>query len=305
MQIWVEKMNGIIIIDKPQNYTSFDVIAVLRKKLNQKKIGHMGTLDPMATGVLPIVIGDTAKFQIYSNDHNKEYIAKIQFGIETDTLDNTGKIISQKESHIDKKSLEKTLKLFTGNIKQIPPMFSAIKLNGKKLYELARKGIEVERKARDITIYNLELLNFDEKNQTAEITVLCSQGTYIRTLCHDIGKNLNCPATMYSLRRTLSGGFKIENSANMEEIKNLSPKEICEKYLLPTDSFLQDYAQIHISKAQSERFKNGGALSLSRLNFENEFKDGIIYRLYSENNFVGLGKTDILRKELKVLKCVR
>ena len=297
-------MNGIIIIDKPQNYTSFDVIAILRKKLNQKKIGHMGTLDPMATGVLPIVIGDTAKFQIYANNHNKEYIAKIQFGIETDTLDHTGKIISKKESHINEKRLIETLKQFVGEIQQIPPMFSAIKLNGKKLYELARKGIEVERKARVITINNLQLLNFDEKNQTAEIKVLCSKGTYIRTLCHDIGKSLNCPATMSSLRRTLSGGFKVENSVGLEKIGNLSAEEICEKYLLPTDSLLKNYEKIYISKAQSERFKNGGALSLSRLNFQNGFQDGIIYRLYSENNFVGLGKSDTLKEELKVLKCV-
>lgn len=297
-------MNGIIIVDKPQNYTSFDVIAVLRKKLNQKKIGHMGTLDPMATGVLPIVVGDATKFQIYSTNHNKEYITKIQLGISTDSLDSTGTVLLRKECHINEKMFLEVLKQFLGDIKQVPPMFSAIKINGKKLYELARKGIEVKREERSIKIYDLKLLNFDEKNQTAEFKVLCSQGTYIRTLCHDIGTRLNCPATMSYLRRTLSGEFKIENSISLEKIKELSKEKIREDYLLPTDILLTRYDKIEISKAQAERFKNGGALSLSRLNLQNEFRNEEIYRLYCENNFIGVGKANILKEELKVLKCI-
>ncbi len=297
-------MNGIIIVDKPQNYTSFDVIAVLRKKLNQKKIGHMGTLDPMATGVLPIVVGDAAKFQIYSTNHNKEYIAKIQLGISTDSLDSTGTVLLKKECHINEKMFLEVLKQFLGDIKQVPPMFSAIKINGKKLYELARKGIEVKREERSIKIYDLKLLNFDEKNQEAEIKVLCSQGTYIRTLCHDIGEKLGCPAVMSYLRRTLSGGFKVENSISLEKIKELSKEKICEDYLLPTDTLLTGYDKIEISKAQAERFKNGGALSLSRLSLQSEFQNDEIYRLYCENNFVGIGRANILKEELKVLKCI-
>lgn len=297
-------MNGIIIIDKPQNYTSFDVIAILRKKLNQKKIGHMGTLDPMATGVLPVVVGDSAKFQIYANNHDKEYIAKIQLGISTDTLDSTGHIICEKKCNVNKNQFLEVLKKFKGEIQQLPPMFSAIKINGKKLYELARKGIEVNRKKRNVNIYNLELLNFDEKNQIAEIKVFCSQGTYIRTLCNDIGTELNCPSVMSYLRRTLSGGFKIESSITPEKIKDLSLKEIQEKYLLPTDMLLQEYEKIQITKAQSDRFKNGGALALSRLHFEKEFQNEAVYRLYCNGNFVGIGRANILKEELKVLKCV-
>ena len=297
-------MNGIIIVDKPQNYTSFDVIAVLRKKLNQKKIGHMGTLDPMATGVLPIVVGDAAKFQIYSTNHDKEYVAEIQLGVSTDSLDSTGTVLLRKECNVSEKMFREVLKQFLGDIKQVPPMFSAIKINGKKLYELARKGIEVKREERSIKIYDLKLLNFDEKSQTAEIKVLCSQGTYIRTLCYDIGKRLNCPATMSCLRRTLSGRFKIENSVSLEKIKKLSKEKICEDYLLPTDMLLSGYDKIEISKAQAERFKNGGALSLSRLYLQSEFRNEEIYRLYCENNFIGIGKADTLKEELKVLKCI-
>ena len=291
-------MNGIIIVDKPQNYTSFDVIAVLRKKLNQKKIGHMGTLDPMATGVLPIVVGDAAKFQIYSTNHDKEYIARIKLGISTDSLDTTGNVILEKKCHINENAFVEALKQFVGDIKQVPPMFSAIKINGKKLYELARKGIEVKREERSVKIYDLKLLNFDEKNQEAEIKVLCSQGTYIRTLCQDIGEKLDCPAIMSYLRRTLSGGFRLE------KLKDLSKEKICEDYLLPTDKLLEGYDKIAISKAQAERFKNGGALSLSRLNLESEFQNEKIYRLYCENNFIGVGKANTLKEELKVLKCI-
>ena len=297
-------MNGIIIVDKPQNYTSFDVIAVLRKKLNQKKIGHMGTLDPMATGVLPIVVGDAAKFQIYSTNHDKEYIARIKLGISTDSLDSTGNVILEKKCHINENAFVEVLKQFMGDIKQVPPMFSAIKINGKKLYELARKGIEVKREERSVKIYDLKLLNFDEKNQEAEIKVLCSQGTYIRTLCQDIGEKLDCPAMMSYLRRTLSGGFRIENSISLEKLKDLSKEKICEDYLLPTDKLLERYDKIAISKAQAERFKNGGALSLSRLNLESEFQNEEIYRLYCENNFIGVGKANTLKEELKVLKCI-
>ena len=271
-------MNGIIIIDKPQNYTSFDIIAILRKKFNQKKIGHMGTLDPMATGVLPVLLGDTAKFQIFTENKDKEYIAKMEFGLTTDTLDSTGNILSTSNQKVTEKNFLKTTKSFLGKIKQIPPMFSAIKQNGKKLCDLARKGIEVERKEREVDIKNIDIISFDEKNQTAVVKVRCSAGTYIRTLCSDIGNILGCGATMIELRRTESNGFKESDSITLGEIEKYSTEEIKNNYIFPTEYLFKNFKKIGISEAQKIRFKN---------------------------EFVGLGLICKEKNEIKVLKYIK
>ena len=180
-------MNGIIVVNKPKNHTSFDVIAILRKKLGQKKIGHMGTLDPMATGVLPILLGSTAKFQIFTEENEKEYIAEIIFGLTTTTWDIFGEETGRKDAKVLRENLTEILPKFTGKIMQVPPMFSAIKKNGVKLCDLARKGKEIEREAREVEIKKLEVLDFNEEKQTAKLKILCSKGTYIRSLCHEIG----------------------------------------------------------------------------------------------------------------------
>ena len=296
-------MNGIIIINKPKDFTSFDVIAVLRKKLGQRKIGHMGTLDPMATGVLPILLGETAKFQIYCASNDKRYIAKMHLGMTTDSLDVTGKILTDVKSKITREKYEEILKKFRGNIKQLPPMFSAIKKDGKKLYDLARKGIEVERTPREITIKNLTLLDFDEKNQNATIDVTCSKGTYIRSLCSDIGENLGCGAVMTDLNRTESNGFNISQSISLDKLKELSIDDIVKNHILPTDSLFENQNKVNISSSQETRFKNGGNLSLQRLKLPNNLKSGEIIRVYSEEIFVGLGQIDKNSGELKILKC--
>lgn len=297
-------MNGIIIIDKPENYTSFDVIAVLRKKLHQKKIGHMGTLDPMATGVLPILLGETAKFQIFTNHNDKEYTAKMQLGIVTDTLDITGKIISITDSLVKREEFQNALKIFEGEILQTPPMFSAIKKGGQKLCDLARKGVEIYREKRKITIKSLKLLEFDEKNQTAVIKVLCSQGTYIRSLCDDIGKHLNCGAAMSSLRRTRSNGFCEDTSITLETLQTLDIEEIQKKYVLPTEYLFKNNIKINVTTAQAQRFLNGGALSRDRIFTNKSAKNFDICRVYCNENFIGLGKIIDETNEIKVLKCL-
>lgn len=298
-------MNGIIIVDKPQNYTSFDVIAILRKKFNQKKIGHMGTLDPMATGVLPVLLGDTAKFQIFTENKDKEYIAKMEFGLTTDTLDSTGNILSTSNQKVTEKNFLKTIQGFLGKIKQIPPMFSAIKQNGKKLCDLARKGIEVERKEREVDIKNIDVISFDEKTQTAVVKVRCSAGTYIRTLCSDIGNVLGCGATMTELRRTESNGFKESDSITLGEIEKYSTEEIKNNYIFPTEYLFKNFKKICISKAQKTRFKNGGALSIERIFINFSVKDKEIIQICCENEFVGLGLICKEKNEIKVLKCIK
>lgn len=297
-------MNGIIIIDKPKDYTSFDVIAVLRKKFKQKKMGHMGTLDPMATGVLPVLLGETAKFQVFALDNDKAYIAEIRFGMTTDTLDITGKILSKTESHITIKELCEVLDKFRGEIDQVPPMFSAIKKDGQKLYDLARNGIEIERDSRKVNIKSLEIIDFSEKNQTAEINVLCSKGTYIRSLCSDIGKALGCGGVMSYLRRTLSNGFSEKMSVSLEKITQSSLEEIEKSYILSTESLFKNQKSAEITKAQAIRFKNGGNLFISRLNIdENICIDNEIYKLYNDGKFIGIGRICKELGELKVLKC--
>lgn len=296
-------MNGIIVIDKPKGYTSFDVIAVLRKKLHQKKIGHMGTLDPMATGVLPILLGETAKFQIFATNNDKAYIAEMQLGVTTDTLDVTGKILSKIESHVTKKELEKILSNFKGEINQVPPMFSAIKKNGKKLCDLARRGVNVEREARIITIKSLEIMNFNEENQTIKINVLCSKGTYIRSLCADIGDELHCGSTMTYLRRTLSNGFSEKMSLSLEKIISSSMEEIEKNYILPTEHLFKNEKSVDITAAQAFRFKNGGNLMISRLDIKTPYCNDQIFKVYVNNQFIGIGKVCTESEELKFLKC--
>lgn len=298
------EMNGILVVDKPKDFTSFDVIAKLRKKLLQKKIGHMGTLDPMATGVLPILLGDSAKFQIFSSDNAKSYDAKICFGIKTDTLDVTGTVISQKKSAVSLLQFESVINDFIGEIYQTPPMFSAIKQNGIKLCNLARKGINIDREKRKVFVNSIKILDFNENHQEAKISVLCSKGTYIRSLCDDIGNKLGCGAALGELRRMLSNGFKIENSIKLATILELNAEDI-KNYILPTERMFEDLPTVNITAAQSLRFKNGGNLAISRVGFTSCAIDNKIYKIYCDKNFVGLGKIDLNAAELKVLKCLR
>ena len=298
-------MNGIIIVDKPKGFTSFDIVAKLRKKLSQRKIGHMGTLDPMATGVLPILLGDTAKFQIFANNNNKSYKAKIKFGITTDTLDITGQVLSTHRVDITKQDLKNVLYKFLGEIYQIPPMFSAIKKCGVKLYDLARNGVSVDREKRKIFIKDIKIINFDSENDEAEILVDCSKGTYIRTLCDDIGRALGCGATLSELRRTSSNGFDEKDSIALMEIIDMSLEDVFKKCVLPTERLFETFPTAYITPNQSIRFRNGGALMTERVKFDDIPQNDVIYKVRCNEEFIGLGKIDGMSHELKVLKCLK
>ena len=294
-------MNGIIIINKPKNFTSFDVVAVMRKLLNEKKVGHTGTLDPMATGVLPILIGRATKLQEYISSSNKEYVAKFQLGITTDTLDITGKVLSSATSNISKEKFEKILGDFRGEINQIPPMFSAVQKNGVRLYSLARKGLEVSREARKVIINELKLLYFDENLQQGTFMVNCFKGTYVRALCADIGKKLGCGAVLTDLQRTKTCTFNITDCITLEDAAKFAQNGTLLKHILPCDITLENYSEINISAPQSTRFKNGGSLSLDRISVKKNLKNGELVKVYSSKlNFIGLGKINFEKNELTV-----
>lgn len=296
-------MNGIIIVDKPKDFTSFDVVAVVRKILHEKKVGHSGTLDPMATGVLPVLIGKATKTQELLPDTDKEYHAHFKLGITTDTLDITGKVLSECKSSISKADIENILPEFRGDIMQIPPMYSALSRDGVRLYELARKGIEVERYERRVTISELILDEFDEKEQSGIITVKCSKGTYIRSICDDIGKKLGCGCIMTDLRRTLACGYDISESFSLDEIKKLAEENRISEIIKSIDSIFNCFDEIHVTEKQTFRFKNGGGLMLSRIYGIANPDNGKLYRVYGNNNdFLGLGIVDIEKEELSVKK---
>ena len=294
-------MNGILIIDKPTDFTSFDVVAVVRKSLHEKKTGHTGTLDPMATGVLPILLGTAAKAQIYLPDTDKEYICSFQFGFATDTLDITGKVLDKCPSDIKKSDIEEILPQFRGDILQKPPMYSAVSKNGVRLYELARKGIEVEREARPVTISKLELLDFDESTQSGKLQIACSKGTYIRVICDDMGKALNDLCTMTALRRTKACGFDESQAIPLQKVRELGAENIM-PYIKPVESLFTHLADIHITDKQAFRFSNGGSLSLSRLNGISDRTDGTLYRICHNDMFLGLGSVNADTGELEFEK---
>lgn len=296
-------MNGIIVIDKSNGYTSFDVVAKMRRICGEKKIGHTGTLDPMATGVLPILIGNATKAQSLLPESDKEYEATFGFGITTDTLDITGKILSQTESNVKLEDLEAVLPQFRGDIMQLPPMYSAVSKDGVRLYELARKGLVTEREARPITVYKLDLLNFDEQLQSAQILVKCSKGTYIRSICDDIGQVLGCGAVMTSLRRVTACGYTLDDAITLEKAKELSENGMLEEYLRPTESVFACYPSVKVTEAQAVRFKNGGGLMLSRTDVDDSSENGAYYRVYNSSDvFLGLGYVNKEKEELSVKK---
>lgn len=283
-------MNGVLVVDKPSEFTSFDVVAVVRKLSGQRKIGHTGTLDPNATGVLPLLLGNATKAQDIIPNHDKEYVADFKLGITTDTLDVWGQVKTEQKSDVNRAQAEAIIKKFTGEIEQIPPMFSAISVNGQRLYDLARKGVEIERQSRKITVYELELLNFDESKQSGSIRVKCSKGTYIRTLIDDIGSELGCGAVMTALRRTMACGFELSQALTLDEIKKLSQNGELENQLQSTESLFFDYPELYITDAQAKRFYNGGELDVQRTKLADKtVSDGSIYRIKGAKMFLGLG----------------
>lgn len=296
-------MNGIIVIDKPEGFTSFDAVAVARRYTGEKKIGHTGTLDPMATGVLPLLIGRAAKAADLLPDTSKTYTADFQFGIKTDTADRTGTLQQEKESQITEAELKGVLPRFHGEIQQVPPMYSAVSVGGKRLYSLARQGIEVERAPRPVQIDSLSLLAFDEKRQTGKLRITCGKGTYIRTLIEDIAAALGNYGVMTALRRTAACGFDEREAITPERLKEAAAAGTIAAFLRPTELLFEDLPEVRLSPAQTVRFQNGGALDVRRLKTEKPLMDGDKLRVYSDAHvFLAIGRYKQENHEVKLLK---
>ncbi len=295
-------MNGVLIIDKPAEFTSFDVIAVVRRATGQRKIGHTGTLDPNATGVLPILLGTATKAQDLILNHDKSYTAEFMLGKTTDTLDIWGSITKEMHSNVKKSDILSILPQFTGTIDQIPPMYSAIQKNGQRLYDLARKGIEIPRESRRITVYSLELADFDEKTQCGTLKISCSKGTYVRSLIDDIGRVLNTGAVMTALRRTQACGFTLDDCITLDRVTELAGNGELEAYVKSAESLFEQCRYICISDAQANRFSNGGALDIARTFLaKSTVKNGEIFRVKNRaDKFLGLAAADTETGQLKI-----
>jgi len=287
-------MDGVINVYKPVGITSFDVVWKIRKLAHTKKVGHTGTLDPEACGVLPICIGKGTKIVDYIMNGTKEYKASLRLGIVTDTYDREGKIISQSEVLCSEKEVLETIHSFVGEIQQIPPMYSALKVNGVRLYELARKGIEIERKARQITIFDIEVLEI--KLPYVSFIVKCSKGTYIRSLCYDIGEKLKCGGAMWALERTKTSIFKLENSIPLE---NLTEDNIADS-LITIEEALAEYPSIKINSAFKKQLLNG--MKVYEKEVINSLKENQVYRVFlDDTGFLGLGMLEVNGLKMKKL----
>ncbi|MBR4954785.1 MAG: tRNA pseudouridine(55) synthase TruB [Clostridia bacterium] len=294
--------NGILVFDKPQSFTSHDVVAKMRGILRQKKIGHAGTLDPMATGVLVVLLGNATRASDYAAAQTKEYIAGLRLGTVTDSQDITGKVLEQRDVQVTQEQLEQTLRGFTGDISQLPPMFSAVSVGGVRLYKLARKGAEIEREARDIEIQDIELLDSQEREHS--LRVVCSKGTYIRTLCHDIGQALGCGACMSALRRTAVGNFGIDKALSFEQVERLRDEGRLAEYILPTDSVFAHLPAVTLNEKGFARALNGAFISADELT-EGKLPDtDELCRVYSpEGEFIMLGRGGLLDRGGQALFC--
>lgn len=295
-------MNGILCMNKPQDFTSFDVIGKLRGILHMKRLGHTGTLDPMATGVLPILVGTATKACDILPNQDKTYQATVVFGKATDTLDIWGKPVQDyPEQHVTEAALRAVLPEFLGDITQLPPMYSAVSVNGKRLYELARKGETVERPTRTVHIDAITLDAFDETQQTATLTVSCGKGTYIRTLLSDMGQRLGGDAVMTALTRTAACGYPLQECLTFEQVAAAMADGTLEEHLLPTDSLFSSYPKLRLNAAQERMFCNGVKLDLNRL--RNLQPDQDIYTVYgATGTFLGTALADRTQQELRIGK---
>ena len=295
-------MNGIILINKEKEYTSHDVVYKIKKLLNEK-VGHTGTLDPMATGVLPLLVGKGTLCSKYLINHDKIYKVKLELGKKTATADIEGEIIEEKEVSKDtfeKDNIEKTFETFIGKQQQIPPIYSAIKVNGKKLYEYARKGQEVKIEPRDIEIYYIKLLNIDEENLQIEFEVSCSKGTYIRSLCEDIAGKLGTVGFMKELQRIKVGEFELKDTVTIKDIEeNIENEEFFEKHFISIEKLFKNKDKIELDNKKLEMFLNGVKLKLNGITTNNT---NDIYRIYNNNKFIGIGviEYNLLKRDIVI-----
>ena len=281
------EISGVLLVSKHKGVTSHDIVFKIRRLFGTKKVGHTGTLDPLATGVLPVLIGRSAKAAEYLLSENKKYTAEIKLGITTDTEDTTGNILTECDTLPTKDEFFAACKRFEGEISQIPPMYSALKVNGKKLVDLARQGIEIERQARKITIFSIVPSVVSEENGIYRIEVACSKGTYIRTLCANIGAYLGCGAAMSALERTQSGDFLIENAHTIDELENMTEKER-EALLLPPESLFEGAPCVRFSEFFTRIFKSGCEIYQKKIN--TNFPVGTYVRVYEGDEFLALAE---------------
>ena len=276
--------NGILVIDKSAGWTSQDVAAKLRGVFHERRVGHGGTLDPMATGVLPVFIGRATRAAEFLESAEKEYVAGLRLGVVTDTQDTSGTVLETNSVCVTRAQLEASLRQFLGPIEQIPPMYSAIKINGQKLYELARRGQEVARRPRSITIHALELLEGEGADWT--VRVRCSKGTYVRTLCHDLGRALGCGGCMSSLRRTRAGSFTLAQAVTMQQVLDFAAGQDPQQLLMPVDAVFAAHPPLIVTLGQAAKLKNGAQVK------DWQFQPGT-YRVYAEDGeFLLLGRVE-------------
>ncbi|MBQ7084918.1 MAG: tRNA pseudouridine(55) synthase TruB, partial [Anaerotignum sp.] len=281
--------DGIFNIYKEKGFTSHDVVAIVRRTIHMKKVGHTGTLDPDAEGVLPVCVGKATKLSDVIMDGRKSYRAMLRLGITTTTEDASGEVLETKDVDFSEDKIREVVASFIGKLEQVPPMYSAVKVNGKKLYELAREGKEIERKSRTIEVYDIRICQFLPPDRV-EIDVDCSKGTYIRTLCSDIGKALGCGGHMAELLRTRTGAFSLENAIKLEELKALAEQEKVEDVLLTMEEALKDFPVVKVSEKSAKFLYNGGKIQERFFTEKPAFyKEGDIVATYDhENNLVGL-----------------
>lgn len=279
-------MNGIINIYKEKGFTSFDVVAKMRGILKIKKIGHTGTLDPDAMGVLPVCIGNGTKLVELLADHDKEYIAELLLGVSTDTQDMTGTVLKEAAVNVSEAEVKAVVENFVGDSMQIPPMYSALKVNGKKLYELARAGQEVERKARPVTFHEIEILSMDLP--IVKMRVVCSKGTYIRTLCNDIGEKLGCFGAMKSLLRTRVGNFGIEEAITLSQLEAYRDADELHKVIVSADNVFEHLPAVYAKEEFVKLLDNGNTIYPNMLNEPPFFTDGCEVRVYGKDKFYGI-----------------
>lgn len=281
-------MNGVINIYKNTGMTSFDVVAMVRRVAKMKKVGHTGTLDPAASGVLPVCLGKATKIIDYIMENKKVYRVNLKLGMVTDTYDLEGEVLREKDaSHITKDEILNCINFFVGTIDQVPPMYSALKQNGVRLYELARQGIEVHREARKVTIYSIKNIKI-ESNDNIQMDVCCSKGTYIRSLCYDIGEKLNVGATMTALERIQNGPFTKEEAINIEDLT----EELLEKHIISIEKALDSFERITVNEKFGKLLRNGVKVFDNRM-YSEEVEFNKLYRVYEDNGvFLGLGKRD-------------
>lgn len=294
-------MNGILCVNKPQDFTSFDVVAKLRGILQMKRLGHGGTLDPMATGVLPVFVGNSTKACDIMPDNTKSYLAGFRLGCTSDTQDVWGTVSEKPGMAVSREDILAVLPEFTGRIMQLPPMYSAVQVNGKRLYDLARQGIEVERTPREAEVSELLLTDYDSSSCEGKLSIACGKGTYIRTIINDIGERLGCGGIMTSLVRTSSCGFTLDDCHTLEQIQRARDEGRLEELILPADRVFSALPAIRLGEAQTRMYRSGVKLDLARVRGIDPDSD--TYRIYGfDGAFIGTAVTDREKGELRVGK---